>query len=307
MSTTSVIEIEQLRKFYRGKHRGIDGVDLEVHQGEVFGFLGPNGAGKTTAIRILLDLIRADSGTARVFGLDVRKDSREIRRRTGYLPGELGLYESVLAREMVDYFAALRGSTHHGIVKELTDRLNIDLFRRIREYSKGNKQKLGILLAFLFDPELVILDEPTAGLDPLLQNQLYEFIVRQSQKGRTVFMSSHVLSEVDRVCDRVGIIREGKIVAVERIETLKAKMGQVLTVDFDPQFDVDDFREGDFNVPGVSKLQLAGRRLSLHVTGDYDDVLKALSRYRITKLLAEEYSLDDLFIEYYRKGDENDK
>lgn len=307
MSTTPVIEIQRLSKFYKGKHRGIDGVDLEVYQGEVFGFLGPNGAGKTTAIRILLDLIRADSGTARVFGLDVRKDSPEIRRRTGYLPGELGFYDSVPAREMVDYFAALCGSIHHGIVKELTDRLDIDLSRRIREYSKGNKQKLGILLAFLFDPELVILDEPTSGLDPLLQNQLYEFMVGQSQQGRTVFMSSHVLSEVDRVCDRVGIIREGRIVAVERIETLKAKMGQVLTVDFDEQLEADALRQDDFKIPGVSKVQLAGRTLSLHVTGNHDGVLKALSRYKITKLLAEEYSLDNLFLEYYQKGNENDK
>jgi ABC-2 type transport system ATP-binding protein len=307
MSTTPTIEIERLSKFYRGKHRGIDGLDLEVYQGEVFGFLGPNGAGKTTAIRILLDLIRADSGTARVFGLDVHKNSQAIRRRTGYLPGELGFYDSVSAREMVDYVAALCGSIHLGIVKELTDRLQIDLSRRIREYSKGNKQKLGILLAFLFDPELVILDEPTSGLDPLLQNQFYEFMVQQSHQGRTVFMSSHVLSEVDRVCDRVGIIREGRIVAVERIETLKAKMGQVYTVEFDRQLDANDFRREDFQIRGVSKVQLDGPTLSLHVTSNHDGVLKALSRYKINQLLAEEYSLDNLFLEYYQRGNENDK
>ena len=307
MSQTPVIEIERLRKFYRGKHRGIDGLDLKVYQGEVFGFLGPNGAGKTTCIRILLDLIRADSGNARVFGLDVRKHSQEIRRRTGYLPGELGFYDSVTAQEMVDYFAGLCGSIHLGIVKELTDRLQIDLSRLIREYSKGNKQKLGILLAFLFDPELVILDEPSSGLDPLLQNQLYEFMVQESHRGRTVFMSSHALSEVERVCDRVGIIREGRMVAVERIEALKAKMGQVLTVYFDRQFDADGFRAEDFKIPGVSKVQFARHRLSLHVTENHDGVLKALSRYKITKLLAEEYSLDNLFLEYYREGNENDK
>ncbi len=307
MSHTPVIEIEQLRKFYRGKHRGIDGLDLKVYQGEVFGFLGPNGAGKTTCIRILLDLIRADSGNARVFGLDVRKQSREIRRRTGYLPGELGFYDSVTAQEMVDYFAGLCGSIHHGIVKELTERLQIDLSRLIREYSKGNKQKLGILLAFLFDPELVILDEPSSGLDPLLQNQLYEFMVQQSQQGRTVFMSSHVLSEVERVCDRVGIIREGRMVAVERIETLKAKMGQIITVDFDRQFDANDFHAEDFNIPGVSNVQLARHTLSLHVKGNHDSVLKALSRYKIAKLLAKEYSLENLFLEHYQESHENEK
>ena len=307
MSKTPIIEIERLSKFYPGKHRGIAGLNLEVYQGEVFGFLGPNGAGKTTAIRILLDLIRADSGTARVFGLDVHKDAREVRRRTGYLPGELGLYDSVSAREMVDYFAALCGSMHHGIIQELTDRLQIDLSRRIREYSKGNKQKLGILLAFLSGPELVVLDEPTSGLDPLLQNQLYEFMIQQAHQGRTVFMSSHVLSEVDRVCDRVGIIRDGRIVAMERIETLKAKVGQIFTVEFDGQPDADDFRAKALQIPGVSKVQLDDRTLSLHVARNHDGVLKALSCYRITKLLAEEYSLDNLFLEYYERGNENDQ
>jgi ABC-2 type transport system ATP-binding protein len=300
MSGTPVIEIEQLRKFYKGKHRGIDGVDLEVYQGEIFGFLGPNGAGKTTTIRILLDLIRADSGSARVFGLDIHRDSKEIRRRTGYLPGEHGFYENVVAQEMVEYFGALCGTIDDEITRELTDRLGIDLSRRIREYSRGNKQKLGILLAFLFDPELVILDEPTSGLDPLLQKELYEFIAQESNKGRTIFMSSHVLSEVERVCDRVGIIREGKIVAVERIETLKDKMGQIVTVDFDEDFNKDDFR-----LPGVSKMEADGRTLVLYITGNHDGILKALSQYKITKFLAEEYSLDNLFLEYYYKSDKH--
>jgi len=252
MSKRPVIEIKQLRKFYKGKHRGINGVDLEVYQGELFGFLGPNGAGKTTTIRILLDLIRADSGSARVFGLDIHNDSKEIRARTGYLPGESGFYESVVAQDMVNYFAALCGSVDREIADELTDRLHIDLSRPIREYSKGNKQKLSILLAFLFGPELVILDEPTSGLDPLNQEYLYDFMAEQSRKGKTILMSSHVLSEVERVCDRVGIIRDGKIVAVERIETLKAKMGQVVTVDFNEEFNLDDFR-----LAGVSKWKPA--------------------------------------------------
>ena len=153
----------------------------------------------------------------------------------------------------------------------------------------------------------MILDEPSSGLDPLLQNQFYEFVIQQSHQGRTAFMSSHVLSEVDRVCDRVGIIREGRIVAVERIETLKQKMGQVYTVEFDRQSDADDFRTEDFQIPGVSKVQLDGRTLSLHVTGNHDRVLKALSGYKITQLLAEEYSLDNLFLEYYQRGNESEK
>jgi len=302
MSRRPVIEIKQLRKFYKRKHRGIDGVDLEVYQGELFGFLGPNGAGKTTTIRILLDLIRADSGSARVFGLDIHNDSKEIRARTGYLPGELGFYESVVAWDMVNYFATLCGSVDRGIADELTDRLDIDLSRPIREYSKGNKQKLSILLAFLSGPELVILDEPTSGLDPLNQEYLYDFMAEQSRKGKTLLMSSHVLSEVERVCDRVGIIRDGKIVAVERIETLKAKMGQIVTVDFNEEFNPDDFR-----LAGVSKMEVSGRTLSLHVTGNHDGILKALSRYKITEFLAEKYSLDTLFLEYYQNSDEKDK
>ncbi len=302
MSRKSIIEIERLRKFYKGKHRGVDGVDLEVYQGEVFGFLGPNGSGKTTTIRILLDLIRADSGSARVFGLDIRKNSEEIRRKTGYLPGEQGFYENVIAQEMVNYFGALCGSIDLDIVKNLTNRLGLDLSRRIREYSKGNKQKFGILLAFLFDPELVILDEPTSSLDPLHQKEIYDFMAEESSQGKTIFMSSHVLSEVERVCDRVGIIREGKIVAVERIETLKAKMGQLVTVDFDEEFNADDFK-----ISGVSKLAVNGRTLSFHVTENHDDILKALSQYKIKKFLAEEYSLDNLFLEYYYKNDANNK
>lgn len=302
MGETPVIEIEKLRKFYKGKYCGVDGVDLTVCQGEVFGFLGPNGAGKTTTIRILLDLIRADSGRASVFGRDVRRDSLEVRKRTGYLPGELGLYDGVIARELVDYFAALRGTMVSGIVKELTERLGIDLSRRVREYSKGNKQKLGILLAFFFDPELVILDEPTASLDPLLQNEFYAFLAQEAGKGRTVFMSSHVLSEVERVCDRVGIIRAGKIVAVERIETLKAKMGEIVTVEFDGEFDA-----GDFEMPGVSRTSVDGTRLTLHVVGNHDGVLKALSHYRVKRFLATESSLEDLFLEYYHAREEKDE
>jgi len=298
MSRKLIIEIERLRKFYKGKYRGVDGVDLEVYQGEVFGFLGPNGSGKTTTIRILLDLIRADSGSARVFGLDIRKNSEEIRRKTGYLPGEQGFYENVIAQEMVNYFGALCGTINLEIVKNLTNRLGLDLSRRIREYSKGNKQKFGILLAFLFDPELVILDEPTSSLDPLHQKEIYDFMVEESRQGKTIFMSSHVLSEVERVCDRVGIIREGKIVAVEHIETLKDKMGQLVTVDFDEEFNADDFK-----ISGVSKLAVNGRTLSFHVTGNHDGIFKALSQYKIKKFLAEEYSLDNLFLEYYHKKD----
>lgn len=291
---TPVIEIENLRKFYKGVHRGVDGVDLVVNAGEIFGFLGPNGAGKTTTIRILLDLIRADSGKAAIFGLDCYSDSVEIRKRVGYLPGELGLYEHMVAQKVVDYFARLKGGMDSEVVAELTDRLNMDLTRRVKHYSKGNKQKLGILLAFLNQPKLVILDEPTSGLDPLLQKEFYDFTAGQVKKGRTIFMSTHVLSEVDRICTRAGVIREGKMVAVEGIGALKEKMGEIFRVTIDGRY-----VPSEFELDGVTKVVADGKSLLLHVTGNHDGVLKRLAEYRVTKLTAEEYSLDDFFHEYY--------
>jgi ABC-2 type transport system ATP-binding protein len=263
-----------------------------VNQGEIFGFLGPNGAGKTTTIRILLDLLRADSGRASVFGLDCVNDSVAIRKRVGYLPGELGLYDHMVAQKVVDYFVHLKGGMDSKVVAELIDRLDIDLTRRVKQYSKGNRQKLGILLAFLNRPELVILDEPTSGLDPLLQKEFYDFTADQVKQGRTIFMSSHVLSEVDRVCTRAGIIREGKMETVAGIGALKEQMGEIFRVTIDGPYD-----PGDFELEGVTKVESDGENLLLHVTANHDGVLKRLAEYRVTKLTAEAYSLDDFFHE----------
>ncbi|HEX7948987.1 MAG TPA: ABC transporter ATP-binding protein [Candidatus Limnocylindrales bacterium] len=215
-----------------GRQRGIADLDLEVGAGEVFGYLGPNGAGKTTTIRLLLDTIRPTSGSATVLGRRSHADSVEIRRRVGYLPGDLRLYDSLSGRELVTYLGSLRGAVPWSRASALAERLDCDLSREIRALSSGNRQKLGLIQTFMSDPELLILDEPTNGLDPLVQQTFYGLVREARADGRTVFLSSHVLPEVERVCDRVGILREGRLVAVERIADLRGRGVRSLEVAF---------------------------------------------------------------------------
>ena len=214
----TVISTENLTKFY-GEHRRIVDVNLEIEQGEVFGLLGPNGAGKTTCIRVFLDFIRPTSGSATLLGLDSRTDSVEIRRNTGYLPGDFITYEKLTARDLLRYFADLRG---HGLelAHRLSDRFELDLTRKIGELSRGNRQKVGLVQAFMSDPSLLILDEPTTGLDPLLQQEFHALVLEEAKAGKTLFVSSHMLSEVEVICDRVGIIREGSLIRVEQVAAL---------------------------------------------------------------------------------------
>src|SRR5437763_14434193 len=207
----AVIQTEKLSKSY-GEHRGIVDVDLEVQGGEVFGFLGPNGAGKTTTIRTVLDLIRPTSGRALVFGIDSRADPVAIHRRAGYIPGEFTLYDRLTGGQTIEYFGNLRGGVDKGYQRSLIERFDIDPKRRFKELSKGNKQKIGLVIALQHQPELLILDEPTSGLDPLVQQSFFELVREARDAGRTVFLSSHILSEVERTCDRVAIIRDGRIV-----------------------------------------------------------------------------------------------
>ncbi|HEX2755632.1 MAG TPA: ABC transporter ATP-binding protein, partial [Candidatus Limnocylindrales bacterium] len=217
---TAIIQTEKLTKFY-GTHRGIVDVDLEVGNGEVFGFLGPNGAGKTTTIRTLLDLIRPTSGRAFVFGIETSVDPVAIHRRIGYIPGEFALYDRLTGGQTIEYFANLRGGVDRAYQRELVDRFDVDPSRRFKEYSKGNKQKVGLVIALQHRPELLVLDEPTSGLDPLVQQSFYQLVRDAQAEGRTVFLSSHILSEVERTCDRVAIIRDGLLVKVDSVEGLR--------------------------------------------------------------------------------------
>jgi ABC-2 type transport system ATP-binding protein len=213
---TAVIHTERLTKNY-GPHRGITELDLDVQEGEIFGFLGPNGAGKTTTMRVLLDLIRPTSGRAEVFGIDTTADPVAIHRRLGYLPGEFDLYDRLTGAQTIEYFANLRGGVDAGYVAELVERLDLDPSRRFKEYSKGNKQKVGLIVALQHKPDLLILDEPTSGLDPLVQQTFFAMVRDARAEGRSVFLSSHIIDEVDRTCDRVAIIREGRLVQVDSI------------------------------------------------------------------------------------------
>ena len=216
----SVIETQKLTKFY-GPHRGIVEVDLAVEQGEIYGFLGPNGAGKTTTIRLLLDLIRPTSGRAFVFGVETTVDPVAIHRRVGYLPGEFALFDRLTGGETIEYFGNLRGGVDPLYQADLVARFDLDPSRRFKEYSKGNKQKVGLVIALQHRPDLLVLDEPTSGLDPLIQQTFFELLRETVAEGRTAFLSSHILGEVEKTCDRVAIIRDGRVVAVDRVEALR--------------------------------------------------------------------------------------
>jgi ABC-2 type transport system ATP-binding protein len=284
-----------LTKFY-GKTRGIEGLDLRVERGEVFGYLGPNGAGKTTTIRLLLDLIRPTSGRATVVGLDAHGDSLEVRRRTGYLPGELRLPDRSTAGAFLRYLGRLRGGVDRAVVGELAERLDLDPERRIGDLSKGNKQKVGVIAAFMHDPELLVLDEPTSGLDPLRQRDVLELVRERAAAGRTVFLSSHELDQVEHVAERVGIVREGQLVAVEEIAALKQRALRRVEVRFaGPADGVERLRA----VPGVRAVSFGDHVVRLDVEGSMDALVKELAKLPVESLTSEAPELDELFLSYY--------
>ena len=293
-----MIVAEHLTKFY-GKQRGVIDLTFSVAPGEVFGYLGPNGAGKTTTIRTMLDFIRPTSGRASVLGLDVRRDRVEIHRRTGYLPGEFGLYERLTGREFLAHFASLRGGVDERHVGELVERLDVDPTQHIRALSHGNKQKLALIQAFMHRPELLVLDEPTTGLDPLIQQEFYAMVDQVRRDGRTVFLSSHVLPEVDRVCDRVGIIREGRLIAIEDIGDLKAKAVREIEIHFARPVPPEEFA----GLPGVQQASGHGDVVRLTVAGALDAVVKTAAQFDIVDLESHEPSLEDIFLTFYGRGD----
>jgi beta-exotoxin I transport system ATP-binding protein len=292
----AAIAFDGVTKLYgRKQSRGILDVRLEVERGECFGFLGPNGAGKSTTIRLILDLIRPTSGRVTVLGLDSRRQSVEIRRRLGYLPGELALYEQLTPLELFEFLGHLRGGFDRAHVLALAERLGLELGRPIRALSRGNKQKVGLVQAFAGKPELLVLDEPTSGLDPLVQQTFHSLVRENVTEGRTVFLSSHVLSEVQHVADRVGIIREGRIVATEEVGALRGRSVHELEVRFAEPVP----REGLEGVAGVRSVRLEGPVAHILVEGPLDSLIKELARHVVVDLRSHEPDLEDVFLSYY--------
>jgi ABC-2 type transport system ATP-binding protein len=294
---SNVIETEKLTKFY-GPHRGIIEVDLEIREGEAFGFLGPNGAGKTTMIRTLLDHIRPTSGRATIFGIETRVDPVAIHRRLGYLPGEFTLYDKLTGGQTLDYFANLRGGVDKVYQQDLIARLDVDPSRRFREYSKGNKQKIGLIVALQHRPDLLLLDEPTSGLDPLVQQEFYGVIREAKAEGRTVFLSSHILSEVEKTCDRVAIIRDGRLARVDRTVALRDLAHHQVELVFSDQVPVEEFT----SMAGVSDVVAEDHTLRMRVTGSITQVVRAAARFDLTDFVSREPSLEETFLAEYGKG-----
>jgi ABC-type multidrug transport system, ATPase component len=295
MNDDLVIEARSLSKSY-GRERGIIGLDFAVERGEVFGLLGPNGAGKTTAIRLLLDLIRPSSGVVRMFGT-VPRASPAMRRRVGYLPGDLRLYERLSGRAQLAYFAGLRGLDGLGRAEELADRLDVDLDRPLKTLSKGNRQKVGVVQAFMHDPELLILDEPTSGLDPLVQQLFYTLLDETREAGRTVLISSHVLPEVQRVADRVALLRDGRLVLEDTVEALRAHALVRVIVAFADEVSPDAF----VGLPGVRELERHDRTIVFGLQGEPDALVKALAAHHVVTLASREADLEDVFLALYQE------
>ena len=293
--SAAVIETRQLTKRY-GRARGIEDVDLQVEPGEVFGFLGPNGAGKSTTIRTLLDFQRPTSGSAELFGLDSRRDSVAIRTRVGYLPGDLKLFERMTGAQHLAWFGRARGTNDASAADDLIARFGVEMDRPAGELSKGNRQKVGLLLAFAHDPELLILDEPTSGLDPLMQAEFERLVRDAAARGRTVLLSSHSLAEVQRVADRVAIIRDGRLVVTDTVELLRSRAPRVMGFRFAGSPDPQPFRRID----GVTNVEVHDHAIDLHVTGGVAPVLEAALAQDVVDVTAHHADLDELFLAYYR-------
>jgi ABC-2 type transport system ATP-binding protein len=291
---TDAIETKGLTKDY-GNGRGIFDLDLTVTDGEVFGFLGPNGAGKTTTIRQLMGLIHPTRGSARIFGLDCDRDSVAVKRLVGYCPGELPEFGGWRGSEVVAYVAGLRGDVKDASIQALAQRIDLDLGRKYREYSHGNKQKLALVLAFMHKPRLVILDEPTSGLDPLVQQEFYGIVRDARAAGSTIFVSSHVLSEVEHICDRVGIVREGRLATVSKLDDLVGMRAFHVEIEFADVVPADQLKV----VPGLEQLRIEDHRASAMLRGSFEPLMSALAGRRVIGFTSREPSLEEIFLTYY--------
>jgi ABC-2 type transport system ATP-binding protein len=298
MSEETVIEIDNLTKHY-GDVVGVQDLNLKVRKGEIMGFLGPNGAGKTTAIRSCLALVSKTAGTITIFGLDSHRDAVAIRQRTGYLPGDFGLIPSVSTRRYLQYLLSLSDCCSDEKMLSLADRLELNLDRTTNELSKGNRQKVGIIQALMADQDLIIMDEPTSGLDPLMQQEVYRIMREEQQEGKTIFMSSHILAEAEQVCDRVAIIRDGRLEVVEEIQALQEKTGKILEVEFRDRVDLDEF-----DIEGVADLHQKDGKITLTIHENLDQVVKTVSSHKILNMQLYTYNLEQLFLKYY--GKDND-
>jgi len=288
-----VFVIDNLYKSY-GKIQAVKGISMRVERGEIFGFLGPNGAGKTTTIRCMLDVIRPTSGTLRVLGLDAQRDKMELHQHIGYLPGDVRLPGQMTGKQVIDYFSRLQGR-EPVLLHDLVALFDVEIKRPLKSYSKGMRQKIGVVLAFMCDPEVLILDEPTSGLDPLLQRTFNEFLLQEQARGKTIFMSSHIMSDVEKVCQRVAVIRQGEIVTIEEVEKLRQKAGQRVTVEFGDAVSADELAR----MPGVINVTRNNSAYHFNISGSMDALIKALSRHEVLRLQAEEAPLEEVFLKFY--------
>jgi len=289
----NVIETTKLTKYY-GKSRGIIDVDIAVEEGEIFGFIGPNGAGKSTTIRILLSLIYATSGSATIFGKDVVKFGPEIKKEIGYLPSEVFYYDNMRVKELLNYSASFYKKDCSNRIKELAGIMDLDLHKKIDDLSYGNKKKVGIVQGLIHEPKLIILDEPTGGLDPLMQQKFFELIHEENRKGATIFLSSHILSEVQRLCDRVAIIKEGKIIQIEKMSDLaNSNYSQVKLIANTP------IPQDYFNLPGISDLKTNSTHAEFLFKGNLNAVTRKLADLDLLSLFVEEPDLEEIFLHYY--------
>lgn len=286
-----VIQVKKLKKRFKGV-RAVDGISFEVKKGEVFGFLGPNGAGKTTTIRCMMDFIKPTSGSVQIFNQEVEGNSTIIKADIGYLSGNVELYGNWTGHDHIKYVESFKGKSEN--VSELIERLNFDPGKKFATLSSGNKQKLGLILALMNSPKLLIMDEPTVGLDPLLQNEIYKIIDQLKETDTTIFVSSHNLPEVERICDRVGIIRDGKLVELSDIDKLSGKRLSVIRVTFE-----GPYKKTDFEFDGTEKVEDIGNGLEITVGGDYRPILKKIAESKIKDIEIHKASLEEIFLKFY--------
>lgn len=290
-----IIKINNLTKDY-GNKKGIFNVNISIKKGEVFGFLGPNGAGKTTTIRNLMVFIRPDSGTCSILGMDCFKESEKIKEKLGYLAGEIAFFDDLTGIKLLNFLADMKGIKDKRKMNELIERFELDPRGKVKKMSKGMKQKIGIISAFMSDAEVFILDEPTSGLDPLMQNRFVDLVLEEKKKGKTILMSSHIFEEIEKTCDRTAIIRNGKIVAIEDMDSLSKKRNKTYIISLSDKNEVEKIKKDNFNIKNID-----GLNVSISVKNNISEFLKNVSKYKISDMNIKTESLEEIFLHYYGK------